>query len=124
MREIAVVGQEIAPTVIPVSPERNLAILAVLLGSSFYWSQRQDLNRRPTNYEFPRTIQESGQCAECMANWNCSKQCQMEPIWNQMCGGTSIVASCLRQVIDFIGEPWRNRTSNLLIKSQLLCQLS
>jgi hypothetical protein len=22
------------------------------------------------------------------------------------------------------GEPWRNRTSNLLIKSQLLCQLS
>ena len=23
-----------------------------------------------------------------------------------------------------IGEPWRNRTSNLLIKSQLLCQLS
>ncbi len=23
-----------------------------------------------------------------------------------------------------IGEPWRSRTSNLLIKSQLLCQLS
>ncbi len=28
------------------------------------------------------------------------------------------------QVIDFIGEPSRNRTWNLLIKSQLLCQLS
>ena len=25
---------------------------------------------------------------------------------------------------DSINEPWRNRTSNLLIKSQLLCQLS
>ncbi len=28
------------------------------------------------------------------------------------------------QVVDFIGEPSRNRTWNLLIKSQLLCQLS
>ena len=27
-------------------------------------------------------------------------------------------------LIDFIGEPSRNRTWNLLIKSQLLCQLS
>ena len=28
------------------------------------------------------------------------------------------------EVLDPFGEPWRNRTSNLLIKSQLLCQLS
>ena len=28
------------------------------------------------------------------------------------------------QSVDSFGEPWRNRTSNLLIKSQLLCQLS
>ena len=28
------------------------------------------------------------------------------------------------QLPEKIGEPWRSRTSNLLIKSQLLCQLS
>ena len=29
-----------------------------------------------------------------------------------------------RKLLKRRNEPWRNRTSNLLIKSQLLCQLS
>jgi len=37
---------------------------------------------------------------------------------------TAEAAEAPSEVSGNIGEPWRNRTSNLLIKSQLLCQLS
>ena len=47
-----------------------------------------------------------------------------EDSWHQFGTKTERAADAAPKVRESIGEPWRSRTSNLLIKSQLLCQLS
>ena len=47
-----------------------------------------------------------------------------EPSGSRVVAKTAEAAEAASEVSGNIGEPWRNRTSNLLIKSQLLCQLS
>jgi hypothetical protein len=47
-----------------------------------------------------------------------------EVLWHRYGTASESGTPARAEVPDSIGEPWRSRTSNLLIKSQLLCQLS
>jgi len=47
-----------------------------------------------------------------------------EILWHHYGTTATGTAEAAPEVVGKVGEPWRSRTSNLLIKSQLLCQLS